>query len=116
MLVVSAIKLTLEGRRIIICFSEKKCVAIPLAIKKFINNTPGKESAFQNDQNPLPYLRNRKNCNGRLMRWAFHLELNILKVQEMQGGLIELRPLRVRLASEPWSGKSLRFILGEGYR
>ncbi|XP_042856047.1 uncharacterized protein LOC122242739 [Penaeus japonicus] len=53
---------------------EKECLSIVWAVNKFKTYLYGKEFVLETDQQPLVYLRNMKNSNGKLMRWALALQ------------------------------------------
>ncbi|XP_063587863.1 uncharacterized protein LOC134765248 [Penaeus indicus] len=53
---------------------ERECLSIVWAINKFKYYLYGREFVLQTDQQPLVYLRNMKNGNGRLMRWSLALQ------------------------------------------
>lgn len=64
---------------------EKECLSIVWAIHKFKIYLHGKEFIIQTDQRPLVYLRNIKNTNGRLMRWALALQCYTYSIEYIKG-------------------------------
>ncbi|XP_069971005.1 uncharacterized protein [Penaeus vannamei] len=64
---------------------EKECLSIVWAIHKFKLYLYGKEFIIQTDQRPLVYLRNMKNTNGRLMRWALALQCYTYSIDYIKG-------------------------------
>ena len=64
---------------------EKECLAIVWAVEKFKNYIYGKEFVLQTDQQPLVYLRNMRNSNGRLMRWALTLQSYSFRIEYIKG-------------------------------
>jgi len=64
---------------------EKECLAIIWAVDKFKNYLFGKEFVLQTDQQPLTYLRNMKNSNGRLMRWSLILQCYSYRIEYIKG-------------------------------
>lgn len=53
---------------------ESECLSIVWAIETIKYYLYGKEFVLQTDQQPLTYLRNMKNGNGKLMRWSLSLQ------------------------------------------
>ena len=64
---------------------EKECLAIIWAIEKFKHYLFGKEFILQTDHQPLIYLRNMKNKNGKLMRWALFLQSYTFRIEYIKG-------------------------------
>ncbi|XP_047488137.1 uncharacterized protein LOC125038640 [Penaeus chinensis] len=64
---------------------EKECLSIVWAIHKFKIYLYGKEFIIQTDQRPLVYLRNMKNTNGSLMRWALALQCYSYSIEYIKG-------------------------------
>ncbi|XP_069992741.1 uncharacterized protein [Penaeus vannamei] len=64
---------------------EKECLAIIWAVDKFKSYLFGKEFVLQTDQQPLTYLRNMKNSNGRLMRWSLILQCYSYRIEYIKG-------------------------------
>ncbi|XP_047483006.1 uncharacterized protein LOC125035006 [Penaeus chinensis] len=64
---------------------EKECLAIVWAIQKFKVYLYGRDFILQTDQQPLVYLKNMKNTNGRLMRWALALQCYSFTVEYIKG-------------------------------
>ncbi|XP_069985589.1 uncharacterized protein [Penaeus vannamei] len=64
---------------------EKECLAIIWAVDKFKNYLFGKEFVLQTDQQPLTYLRNKKNSNSRLMRWSLILQCYSYRIEYIKG-------------------------------
>ena len=70
---------------------ERECLAIVWATKKFYPYLYGKPFVLETDHRPLTYLDTAKPLNGRLMRWAIHLQqfkisINYVKGSENVGG------------------------------
>ncbi|XP_069972952.1 uncharacterized protein [Penaeus vannamei] len=63
----------------------EECLSIVWAIHKFKLYLYGKEFIIQTDQRPLVYLRNMKNTNGRLMRWALALQCYTYSIDYIKG-------------------------------
>ena len=53
--------------------TEKECLAIVFAVKKYRHYIFGKHFTIYSDHNPLQYLMKVKNPNGRLTRWSLLL-------------------------------------------
>ena len=64
---------------------ERECYAIVWAIQRFKEYLLGREFILQTDHLPLAYLRNMKNKNDRLMRWALSLQPFAFHVQYIKG-------------------------------
>ena len=64
---------------------EKECYAIVWAVRKFKEYLYGKEFILQTDHMPLAYLKNMKNQNDRLMRWALSLQPYSFWVEYIKG-------------------------------
>ena len=64
---------------------EKELLAIMWGIDKFKSYLYGKEFVLQTDQQPLTYLRNMRNSNGRLMRWALSLQSLSFRIEYIKG-------------------------------
>ncbi|XP_063591291.1 uncharacterized protein LOC134768392 [Penaeus indicus] len=64
---------------------EKECLSIVWAINKFKTYIYGKEFVLETDQQPLVYLRNMRNSNGKLMRWALALQGYSYRIQYIKG-------------------------------
>ena len=64
---------------------EQECLGIVWALDKFKNYLYGKEFILQTDQQPLSYLRNMRNSNGRLMRWAHALQGYSYRIDYIKG-------------------------------
>ena len=64
---------------------QKECLAIIWAIEKFKHYLFGKEFILQTDHQPLIYLRNMKNKNGKLMRWALFLQSYTFRIEYIKG-------------------------------
>ncbi|XP_047484209.1 uncharacterized protein LOC125035941 [Penaeus chinensis] len=64
---------------------EMECLAIVWAIQKFKVYLYGRDFILQTDQQPLVYLKNMKNTNGRLMRWALALQCYSFTVEYIKG-------------------------------
>ncbi|XP_063601511.1 uncharacterized protein LOC134777606 [Penaeus indicus] len=64
---------------------ERECLAIVWGIEKFKSYLYGKEFILQTDQQPLTYLLNMKNSNGRLMRWSLALQAYSFIIQYIKG-------------------------------
>ncbi|XP_037803935.1 uncharacterized protein LOC119598356 [Penaeus monodon] len=71
-----------EGRYAVI---EREALAIVWAIKKFWCYLYGREFVLQTDQQPLTYIRNMKNSNGRLMRWSLALQSYVFTIEYIKG-------------------------------
>ncbi|XP_063586494.1 uncharacterized protein LOC134763893 [Penaeus indicus] len=71
-----------EGRYAVI---EREALAIVWAIKKFWCYLYGREFVLQTDQQPLTYIRNMKNSNGRLMRWSLALQSYAFTIEYIRG-------------------------------
>ncbi|XP_037804895.1 uncharacterized protein LOC119599226 [Penaeus monodon] len=71
-----------EGRYAVI---EREALAIVWAIKKFWCYLYGREFVLQTDQQPLTYIRNMKNSNGRLMRWSLALQSYAFTIEYIKG-------------------------------
>lgn len=64
---------------------ERECLSIVWAINKFKYYLYGREFVLQTDQQPLVYLRNMKNGNGRLMRWSLALQSFSFDIEYIKG-------------------------------
>ena len=64
---------------------EKECLAVIWAMKHFDFYLKGKRFILQTDHQPLTYLRNMQNNNGRLMRWALTLQSYDFSVEFIPG-------------------------------
>lgn len=53
---------------------ERECLGIVWPINKFNSYLHGREFILQTDQQPLTYIRNMRNSNGRHMRWSLVIE------------------------------------------
>ena len=54
--------------------TEKECLAMIWAVKKFRNYLHGIEFILETDHDSLEYLDKAKYINGRIMRWATLLQ------------------------------------------
>ncbi|XP_042871743.1 protein NYNRIN-like [Penaeus japonicus] len=64
---------------------EKECLSIVWAVNKFKTYLYGKEFVLETDQQPLVYLKNMKNSNGKLMRWALALQGYSFRIHYIKG-------------------------------
>jgi len=64
---------------------ERECLGIVWAINKFKNYLYGREFVLQTDQQPLTYIRNMRNSNGRLMRWSLALQAYSFVIEYIKG-------------------------------
>ena len=64
---------------------EKECLAVVWGIQKFERYLYGRHFTIQTDHQPLQCLQRIKPNNGRLMRWAMHLQQYTFKVQVIPG-------------------------------
>ena len=64
---------------------EKECLAVVWALQHFAFYLKGKEFILQTDHQPLTYLRNMQNNNGRLMRWTLTLQSYEFTIQYIPG-------------------------------
>ena len=64
---------------------ERECLSIVWAIEKYKPYLYGREFFLQTDQQPLTYLRNMKNSNGRLMRWSLALQPYSFRIDYIKG-------------------------------
>jgi len=76
---------TLFDREMRYAVIERECLAIVWGIEKYKCYLYGKEFYLQTDQQPLTYLRNMKNSNGRLMRWSLALQAYSFIIQYIKG-------------------------------
>ena len=65
--------------------TEKELLAIVWSIEKFKRYIYGKEFILQTDHEPLTYLNNMSNSNGRLMRWAIILQSYSYCIEYIKG-------------------------------
>ncbi|XP_037781090.1 uncharacterized protein LOC119577581 [Penaeus monodon] len=64
---------------------EREGLAIVWAIEKFYCYLYGREFILQTDQQPLKYIKNMKNSNGRLMRWSLALQSHSFTIEYIKG-------------------------------
>jgi len=64
---------------------EREGLAIVWAIGKFYCYLYGREFILQTDQQPLKYIKNMKNSNGRLMRWSLALQSHSFTIEYIKG-------------------------------
>lgn len=64
---------------------EKECLAIIWALQKFQVYLYGRTFILQTDHQPLVYLQKAKVSNGRLMRWALHLQSYNFRIEAIKG-------------------------------
>ena len=64
---------------------EKECLAVVWGINHFYRYLCGREFVLQTDHQPLTYIKNMQNDNGRLMRWALALQAYAFTVQYIKG-------------------------------
>ena len=76
---------TLRGGEKNYAVIEKECLSIVWAIEKFKYYLYGREFVIQTDQQPLLYLKNMRNSNGRLMRWSLALQSYSFVVDYIKG-------------------------------
>ena len=65
--------------------TEKECLAIIWAVKKFRNYLHGKEFIIETDHNSLQYLDAAKFINPRLMRWSMVLQQYRYQIRFIKG-------------------------------
>ena len=65
--------------------TEKECLAIIWAVRKFYIYLYGNEFTLQTDHNCLKYLETSKFTNTRLMRWAMCLQPYRMQVEFIKG-------------------------------
>jgi hypothetical protein len=64
---------------------ERECLAIIWGVKKFQVYLYGREFTLQTDQKSLSYLKEAKELNPRLMRWALSLQPYSYRVEAIKG-------------------------------
>ncbi|XP_064120173.1 uncharacterized protein LOC135224778 [Macrobrachium nipponense] len=64
---------------------ERECLAVVWATKKFYPYLYGKQFILETDHRPLTYLDTAKPLNGRLMRWALHLQQFQMSIHYIKG-------------------------------
>ncbi|KII65807.1 Transposon Tf2-6 polyprotein [Thelohanellus kitauei] len=65
--------------------TDRECLAIILAIRKFRHYLLGKKFTLFTYHNPLTYLKSVKNINGRRARWILELEEYEFEIQYVPG-------------------------------
>ena len=65
--------------------SEKECLAIVWAIKKFEPYLHGTEFTIETDHSALKFLEKAKFDNARIMRWAIYLQSFKMDVRFIKG-------------------------------
>ncbi|XP_064081439.1 uncharacterized protein LOC135198014 [Macrobrachium nipponense] len=64
---------------------ERECLAVVWATKKFYPYLYGKQFILETNHRPLTYLDTAKPLNGRLMRWALHLQQFQMSIHYIEG-------------------------------
>ena len=64
---------------------ERECLAVVWATKKFYPYLYGREFVLETDHQPLMYLQKSKTINGRLMRWALHIQSFRFNIKYVKG-------------------------------
>ena len=64
---------------------EREGLAVVWATKKFYQYLYGREFVLETDHQPLRYLQSAKLLNGRLMRWAIHLQQFKISIRYVKG-------------------------------
>ena len=65
--------------------SEKECLAVVWAIKKFEKYLYGSKFRLQTDHESLKYLQTAKYTNARLMRWAMFIQQYQANIEYING-------------------------------
>ncbi|KII72736.1 Transposon Tf2-9 polyprotein [Thelohanellus kitauei] len=65
--------------------TDKECLALIWACRKFRHYLYGKKFILMTDHNPLVYLRKTKNINGRRARWIMELEEYNYEISHIKG-------------------------------
>ena len=79
---------------------EKECLAIRWAISRFSEYLYGGKFIVKTDHAPLQWLRQNKNKNSRLMRWALELQQYDFSICYIRGSENLLADLLSRYPSE----------------
>ena len=64
---------------------EREGLAVVWATRKFYQYLYGREFVLETDHQPLRYLQSAKLLNGRLMRWAIHLQQFKISIRYVKG-------------------------------
>ena len=64
---------------------EKECLGVVWGIQKFHSFLYGRQFTLETDHMPLVYLNKAKDSNGRLMRWALHLQIYRFTIVAIKG-------------------------------
>jgi len=65
--------------------TEKECLAIVWAVKKYYNYLYGREFILQTDHECLTYINKTKFSNNRIMRWAMYLQNFQIRIEAIKG-------------------------------
>ena len=65
--------------------TEKECLAIVWAVKKYYNYLYGREFILQTDHECLTYINKTKFSNNRIMRWAMYLQNFQILIEAIKG-------------------------------